>query len=99
MSDASTHKPGDPPAPSPTACPYCRFIVGGPVSFSRWWHLGRGPDAPSCCLTEQYQRRQRAATQQPQPQPQPSASGPIPVAPRSGGGQTSPVIFVEEPRT
>ncbi len=92
--------PGSVPTPAPpdtalTICPYCRVIVGAPPSFSWWWHVGRDPDTPSCCLTEQYQRRNAGAQQAPAA---PASSGPIAVAGRSGGGETSPLILVDESR-
>ena len=80
--------------PRPLAvCPYCRQIVGAPPSFTSMWHLGTGADVPSCCLTEHY-LRQQASTQQAPQQPQPS--GPIQISPQKRGGETSPLIIVDE---
>ena len=77
-------------------CEYCHRIVGSLSSFAAMWHVGTGADAPSCCLTEHYLRQQAAM---PQAAPPPQESGPINVRPRAGaarGGQTSPIVIVDE---
>jgi hypothetical protein len=75
-------------------CPYCREIVGSPRSFASSWHVGTSDDVPSCCVTGHYLRQQAQRQQAPPPQ----SSGPINIASPARGGQTSPLIIVDESR-